>query len=302
MLRIGALLIACSLVLWMALRLFTRRAGRRIHAPSCRRCLYNLTGLQSRVCPECGNELDASGILKPNQLVPLNRLTRVSIWTAIIAGLAVFVVPLTDARLPAPRVFTFQLSLGPPRSGAYERLVVAGSQQARGEALGEIRRARLTVTHDDGPPAVLSLNLAGNSAKSIAPAHRGRGWSLRDEAAATAGLREWFDLIGLQGDRSLVNEETAALAQLLLYGEHLSNDRRAMFRWGEVISGFRFRDSLGSITVTRATAVAPDPWRKAILIGPWAGLWLAVGLPLAWWPKSPRGRGATTLGLGVSHR
>lgn len=57
----GGPVLVCGGMLLLALGLRGRRSG---DTPTCARCGYNLTGLSSRRCPECGSELRGTAIAK----------------------------------------------------------------------------------------------------------------------------------------------------------------------------------------------------------------------------------------------
>jgi hypothetical protein len=60
--------------------------------PACGKCGYNVTGLESMVCPECGSDLREVGIMTPSQRprpVDLGPLLPMLVWTLLLTGLAV---------------------------------------------------------------------------------------------------------------------------------------------------------------------------------------------------------------------
>src|SRR5690349_15105972 len=50
-----------------------RRLGISITDPCCARCGYNVKGLPSFTCPECGTDLRETGIHTPGQYMPVVR-------------------------------------------------------------------------------------------------------------------------------------------------------------------------------------------------------------------------------------
>jgi hypothetical protein len=59
---------------------YWRRQSIRVTDPSCGKCRYIVRGLEGDICPECGSDLRAVGILQPGAIEPLSRGKRVLLW------------------------------------------------------------------------------------------------------------------------------------------------------------------------------------------------------------------------------
>jgi hypothetical protein len=67
----------------MAYAGFFRRLGISIDEPCCARCGYNVKGLPSFVCPECGSDLREAGIVTPGRYGPVLRAWGIRTWKRV---------------------------------------------------------------------------------------------------------------------------------------------------------------------------------------------------------------------------
>jgi len=58
--------------------------------PRCGRCGYNVTGLPSSICPECGSDLRAVGTATPRPRWTPGRGLCLFLWTALVLWLAIW--------------------------------------------------------------------------------------------------------------------------------------------------------------------------------------------------------------------
>jgi hypothetical protein len=99
---IGLLLLLPFVLLALGFWISLSRQNRlRVTEPSCGKCYYCVRGLEGDICPECGSDLRAVGILQPGTMPPLSRGKRVFVWLcfaplitlALFLFLQPFVVP-----------------------------------------------------------------------------------------------------------------------------------------------------------------------------------------------------------------
>lgn len=80
--RLVFTLIPLGLFIVCSVYCLRRRRESRIQAPSCGRCDYQVRGLPSFICPECGSDLRDVGIATPEMDRPL--ISSKVIWTIVV--------------------------------------------------------------------------------------------------------------------------------------------------------------------------------------------------------------------------
>lgn len=249
--------------------------ARRIERPCCTNCRYEVEGLPTSICPECGADLQKAGILQPRRLGSLSLTARIGLWTIFAACVAAFAVQWFDQRLPAPRLFSISVLFGPPRSGAYERLSINGRQTSREQPTMRVDRLVAQLTRADGSTSQLAINLKRRRASFEDSLGRDHDAFINDEESAADLIFDWLSINGPQGRDDLLNSEAIEIARLIRTGEHFSNPETAgIVRWSDAIRTMTAQSPLGAIAITRSIVPAPDRWRWLILAGPLAGLWL----------------------------
>lgn len=108
--------------LTVAAVLFIRRR-RRVTAPCCRACGYDVRGLPSSICPECGSDLESVGILRPGQSRPMTPAQRCLLWTVLMLLAAPAGIDVAMTFGPQGRYETLGGELV-PASGAYSKVFI----------------------------------------------------------------------------------------------------------------------------------------------------------------------------------
>jgi len=109
-----------GIVVFLIVHHFRSRRAAAVTDAVCGRCGYNVSGLPTFTCPECGSDLRGVGIVTPGQRRPIGPWGRALLWTLILpapalilsVAAAVFVLPLENTR-------SDKLTLASPPSGAY---------------------------------------------------------------------------------------------------------------------------------------------------------------------------------------
>lgn len=80
------IVLVAFIVLYVLRRVRARRL--RVSSPSCAACRYDVRGLESFICPECGSDLREVGIITPDTPVGPGRGLAIARWTVLmlIAG------------------------------------------------------------------------------------------------------------------------------------------------------------------------------------------------------------------------
>lgn len=108
-------LIAAAVYLFHA-----RRSG--VASPSCGHCRYDIRGLPTSICPECGSDLTVVGILQPAEASPLTRPHLRLLWTFLMLALSPSLVELTVWLGPHLHVEEQCIVNLSPASGAYRSI------------------------------------------------------------------------------------------------------------------------------------------------------------------------------------
>ncbi|MDB5332975.1 MAG: hypothetical protein JWP03_4126 [Phycisphaerales bacterium] len=92
---IAIAIILCALLISVVIKAMriNRRATKKRGA-ACGNCDYDLRGLPQLRCPECGYSVDAAGVSCSEFPRPLYPFGRSFLWTGIVLGVGVLIVPL----------------------------------------------------------------------------------------------------------------------------------------------------------------------------------------------------------------
>jgi len=188
--------------------------------PVCGRCGYNVRGLPTFTCPECGSDLREVGIRTAGQPRALGPWARVALWTLILPvpativsfGLLITVIPTVHDRSD-----TLDLDTAGSPSGLSLQL------QAQGRALGGPPRRGLSAPV---PLQRLTLTLAGAQA-SAAPLEvdlRTLGYKCRQPngdlleqsiGLDASALRAWLTGAGVDVNDDRVQTQIAELLKIV---------------------------------------------------------------------------------------
>ncbi|MCI0365798.1 MAG: hypothetical protein L0219_18220, partial [Phycisphaerales bacterium] len=283
-----AVLFLLPVVILMAIRHLGRR---RVGVPSCPRCLYNVTGLTSRVCPECGANLDEVGVLEPGKLKPLGRVAYGSIFTAILGAVALLISPPLLRLVPPLWGVSGQRAFASPASGLYQSVTVSADHTFRYAKNG--RAPVLTVIlKTDHSTSAMEVDYTNRESRFIDSGGKQIARTLSfDDREPAATLFEWFKVNGISSNTA-VRAEVAELAEALQ--EHASAVPDLQKYQGMFVSTFtgdyfaakpyvqqkmtHNGFSRGAVFARRSdsSSAGPmaDPWPLRILRLAWAGLWV----------------------------
>lgn len=99
-----------------------RREAAIVLYARCSRCRYNVDKLTALTCPECGNDLEGNGTIKPGDATPKNHLSPnvTHVFFALVLGVLLFVV----LRLHVPHVASWARFTAASASGVFKSCTV----------------------------------------------------------------------------------------------------------------------------------------------------------------------------------
>jgi hypothetical protein len=246
-----------------------RRAAAQGGDPVCGQCGYNVRGLPTFTCPECGSDLRTVGIVTPGQRRPLGRLARAVIWTLILpvpALLISFVLLVTVIPMTSDRSDTLDLLWKGSPSGpqvslqAQGRALVTPLQRGRGRP---VPLQRLTLQLPGGwrattaAPLVIDLRTLGYRCQQPS------GDILEQSSGLDASaLRAWLAGAGVDVNDALLQSQIPELLRIV--------QGAAAGTLAPVPGGAWTQVGGGTGTSTHETG-----WVLLLLVGFWLVVWLA---------------------------
>ena len=277
-----------------------RFSGPRVTAPSCGNCLYNITGLVSEICPECGSRLSEVGILHPDSRRPIRRIGWIIVWTCTLGPIALIANPIIQQQIPRKMILQGSRQFSQPTSGAYQSITITGDLAFRAP------RQPATPVSVRAPQLMLTLTLANGSTSSMIADFDSMICSFKDGAGkqvqrplsfagdhAIQVVLEWYAANQIPTSASTVRWEAAEIAIALATHERFRAQTTAGLNPPNYFGGTIQPYSTGSFSsssfdsskpfqkFTASTAIkwAADPWPPRLLIAGWAVVWmLGVGL------------------------
>jgi hypothetical protein len=125
----AALAVCCALAavgIWIVWRM-PRRTGTT--EPACGRCGYFVTGLSGNVCPECGSDLRAVGVITPGGARQAPARLKLATMVLLLPLPLVFGWQLVRPVLPKRFGAISLITLAQPKSDAYRRIRIEGLGQ-----------------------------------------------------------------------------------------------------------------------------------------------------------------------------
>jgi hypothetical protein len=302
------------MLLLVAAAVFFAR-GKRIEHPTCPQCLYNVTGLESSICPECGANLDVIGVLQPRDVKPLGRLQWAIALTCIVLALGIFSTPIIVNAIPPRWVISGHHVLSSPSSGAYSRVSISCSHVFRKVEDAKAKILDIHLQIEDIKPNVESgfirRSLMRADFDSMTCDCRDRQGSslfsapLRfDDSEPEGTIERWFNLNGIAINEA-VRREIREIAKVLRDHHRITSPLPpGVMRSNQVFIGnLGMSSSLSSSTTnmgvfqhTTTTATSGrlnDPWPFRIVVFGWLALWaIAMLLVLALVGRRVRRRGS----------
>jgi hypothetical protein len=221
-------------VVWLVV--VARRGPRgALKGPVCGACGYNLLGLATMTCPECGSDLRAAGILTPR--TPRQGARGVAgalLFTVLLGFVAVVASLALLSVLPMRRSYKQQVRLVTPESGAYQEVVLRTGGATWGSAAPALpteielvmnapsaTTLPLTPTRLGGSPAAppaLSTAPAARSPRLIVRldggyefASPGAGRIVRPGGFSASAVLDWMKAAGLDTSQRGIAEEAARI-------------------------------------------------------------------------------------------
>jgi hypothetical protein len=267
----------------------------RITAPLCGRCRYDVTGLPSNICPECGADLNEVGILQPGSVKPMGRLMRLSLWTISVAAVAVIVTPPILRSVPPLNQTTVQQTLSIPSSRLYKSVVVDAVRSWRRDSQSANAEVRVTLTRLDNQQFEMTVNPNTDECTYVGATGRKQREVLpiADQDAAAKTVIAWLDDCGISASGNALLPEAKQIAKAI--DESVSPPQPTRMSFGSFTSTFGtqfrgsssggFRAAFGSPFSSTDTQMnsgrIADPWPLRIAIGWWSVAWLlGVGIIL----------------------
>jgi hypothetical protein len=262
----------------------------RITAPLCRRCRYDVTGLPTSICPECGADLSEVGILQPGSVKPMGRLMRLSLWTISVGAVALIVTPPILRSIPPLNQTMVQHTLSIPGSRLYKSVVVDAVRSWRRDSQSAKAEVLVTLTRLDDQQFEMAVFPIGDDCKyvdSTGRKHR-KDLPVADPEVAAKTVVAWLDGCGIAASGDALLPEATQIAKAIDECVSPPQQTRMSFgsftstsTWGTQFRGSSsggFRTSFGapfSSTATRMNSGrAADPWPLRIAIGGWCVIWL----------------------------
>ena len=259
--------------------------GKRIEHPTCPRCFYNVTGLESNVCPECGADLSIVGVLQPNRVKPLGRLRSAIAVSCIIVAAAVISTPIIVRSIPRAWLINGQVMLSSPRSKAYSDVTIRCAHTFR--AAHDAKAPLLAIElRRDKKTSVMIANFNSMSCKFDDGSGRPVNVPLQfDGHEPEATLAQWFQACGIEVD-DWVRAEIEEVAAVLRNHHSLTAPLQpGIMRGDQVFTGIPgMAGSLSSFISGNSgafsgradnatTGPAPDPWPLRLIVLGWLGVW-----------------------------
>jgi hypothetical protein len=269
---LAALVVGGIVVSW-------RRSARRIAhvgGPLCGGCGYNVSGLETLLCPECGGDLRRVGIRVPHAAASPRSVggELMTIVLALASG-AVF-LPIADELLPRRLSFSRITQFRTPDSGGYAGAdVSSGASAWSAAALTPHTRVQL-ITRRGGagssPLPVLDVNPDTGGYAYLGPA------GVR--ASAPAGfdgnvVLAWMKSAGLDISDPRLRREAATLAIEARRAHWLGLRFGSTLSRGSSSSGSRSPDGgFATHSYTESSIAQPSPALKILVIGGLVAAWL----------------------------
>jgi hypothetical protein len=284
-----AVAVAVIVLIWLALRRFGK--PRQVAVPSCPRCFYNVTGLVSGVCPECGADLAALGILYPGDIKPIGRVAWALIWTVLLLPVALISSPLILKQIPPPWRSTLKQQFTSPASGLYQSVTINGTHDFRPPASDEITARTVTLMKQDASTSVMHIDLDRMHCSFVDTSGKQTRRSLSKEQKNQI-VFDWYAAAGLPIDQVTLQFEAQIIADAIISGSSQAGNLPFVFRNNAVTGPMNLKTrpigSVGNFQSTRMDSTAPfrsisesrssgpfdDPLPRRVLIAGWIGLWL----------------------------
>lgn len=262
----------------IALILSARRRRGRLTGPVCGSCGYNVLGLATMTCPECGGDLRRVGILTPQTPgQPRGPLGGVILFTAVVIFVAFVTSAAMTLILPLRHSDAEQVRLTSPRSGLYREIAL----HAEGASYLPPRNGldvKIDLVNDSAastqPASSWMLFRPDGSYDYVAP---GSPRISRPGGFSSAAVLKWMEASGIDTATPFVTQEAARIAgQTRL----ISRNARRVFALTTQTNGTSMRSgSDGGAFATysntqRASAERPD-WPPYLFLLLWLAIWIS---------------------------
>ena len=121
--------LGCTLLAALLWAVWQTRRRSRTSEPACGRCGYFVTGLSGTVCPECGSDLRAVGVVAPGDARQAPTRFRLAVLTLLLPLPIVLSWQLVHPVLPKRHSTMSIITLSQPASGAYRQIRIEASGQ-----------------------------------------------------------------------------------------------------------------------------------------------------------------------------
>jgi hypothetical protein len=199
-------------VVVVVLLIYLRRRNPIQEEPICGQCGYNVTGLPSSFCPECGSDLRAVGIIAAGSRKPLPPLVKGILWSlflpapATIISIAIIVIVPLEARSS----HTYMVK---PASQAYTQIAV--ESEALGRFKEKLRPNKITLQL---LPNLATVNQARQTELTIDPVSLAYQYQRPngEVVKATQGfdahvILDWMEACGVDGNKPAARQEAKEL-------------------------------------------------------------------------------------------
>ena len=291
----------------------------RIVAPLCGHCRYDVTGLPTDICPECGANLNVVGILQPGSVRPMSAWMNLALWTLCVAAIGVIATPPILNSIPPLQQMNSSATLSQPRTRLYDSVAVNGVRTWRGKEGEATSTVDVTLKRLDGQTYTMQASperglcwYTDNNGRTQ------RGELPGDDAdAAARSVLTWMNSCGLAASEELLLPEANEIAMTikqagdretvfqgggrLMFGSMNGsmNMQSRTFSFGSSGSGSNrprsFAMTMGPYAQTAVnftSGTVSDPWPKRLVIAGWGALWLIgmlmiVVMTARWHPGEP---------------
>lgn len=294
-----ALAIIAVLLTALAWRL---RRENRVKVPSCPQCFYNVTGLQSGICPECGADLARVGYLAPGRVKPLSRFAVALMTTLFLASVAWLTTPMILRAIPSVWALNAQVTLSQPQSRTHSQVVIDGSHTFRTVENGRAKALTLTLHRTDGSTSMMHVDFASMMCQFRDATGQSTPQPLSFEGDQPLNLiLHWFAASGI-AELPDVRHEADQIAAVLRnhHSMRARMPQMGLVRGEDVFTGapgmstqmnsssFNNMQPYMSVRTVSRVGRAPDPVALPASIAAWGLLWL-IAMAIVWWLKRPRG-------------